>query len=488
MNIVAIGGRIKSASVGLNNLYVSEDVYELDEHLRKLRDKPPRELLEAFFPSDFGRLKQMMRGIGFYRPILKTDQGMAGNFLPFKIDLTTATTDLSVKTIQRREGVAIPEAYCDHDQKIVSAIQRSFHTFEFETVDLMLQSINGSREALKGRGPFFFIQPAITNQEIVVGCDIADKVNKAVNSYLEAIREKAIEMEKHYCGVFQDANLLYCQPDVFILSDGTVIVEKINCPDVGLFLNVLNDSYSSILPPIKNIVQKLHKAVCSAIIGNVDTTKRIAILTRDEVLKSKEDILEIKEIESIRQGLQFQGIEVDVYSLSMIDEIPMGREVILLNLDYRAEHINHLFDRHQRQEIKCYPNPFFQLASQKANGLSQIIIPSEFHNRFIQLIDSRPKDEAALRQVWKRLDQLLCMYGIKSDILHVDIGYEIVPIFRRVVHSWQQLARRIKRYNENGKKEMTIKIMEIPASPANLLITSSTGPRLHAFRFMCTKT
>lgn len=485
---MAVGGRIKSASVGLNDLYISKDICELNEHLRKLRDRPPRELLEAFFPSDFGRLKQMMRGIGFYRPILKTDQGMAGNFLPFRIDLTTEATDLSVRTIQQREGIAIPEAYYDHDKKVVSAVQHAFHGLEFKTVDSMLQNLDGSREAIKGRGPFFFIQPAMTDQVIVFGYDIVNKVNKAVNSFLEIVQQKAIEMEKQYRGTFQDASLLYCQPDVFILSDGTVVVEKINCPDVGLFLNVLDDPFSSILPLIKNTVQKMHETVCTAIISVLDTNKRVAILTRDEVIKSQEDVLEIGEIESIKQGLQSQGIDVDVYSLSMIDEIPIGREVILLNLDYGTKGINRLFDRHHRQEIKCYPNPFFQLASQKASGLSQMIIPSEFHSKFIQLIDSRPKDEIALGQILKRLNQLLCMYDIKSDILHIDIGYEVVPIFRRAMHSWQQLARRIKRYNENGKKEIMIKVMEIPASPANLLITSSTGSRLHTFRFMCVKT
>lgn len=116
-------------------------------------------------------------------------------------------------------------------------------------------------------------------------------------------------------------------------------------------------------------------------------------------------------------------------------------------------------------------------------GLPQTIIPSEFHDKFVQLIDSRPKDQMALEQTWNRLDRLLCSYGINSDILHVDIGYEVVPVFRRAMHSWQQLARRIKRYNEN----IVIKVMTLPASPANLLITSSTGPRLHTFRFMCVK-
>lgn len=488
MNIMPIGGRIKSASVGLNDLYISENIYELDEHLKKLRDKPPKELLEAFFPSDFARLKQMMRGIGLYRPILKTDQGMPGNFMPFHVDLTVGTTDLSIKSVQRREGIAIPELYYNHDEKVVSVVQRAFHNLEFKNVDLILQNLDGNREAIKGRGPFFFIQPAMTDQTIIFGSDIVSKVDKAVSNCLETIQQKAVELEEQYCGTSQDANLLYCQPDVFVLSDGTVVVEKINCPDVGLFLDVLTDPFSSILPLIKNTVQKMREEVCTAIISVLDNNKRVAILTRDEVLKSQEDVLEIKEIESIKQGLQLQGIDVSVYSLSMIDEIPIDQKVILLNLDYGAEGINRLFDRHCRHEIQCYPNPFFQFASQKVSSLPQTIIPSEFHNKFVQLIDSRPKDQMALEQIWNRLDRLLCSYGINSDILHVDIGYEIVPVFRRAMHSWQQLARRIKRYNENGIKKMVMKVMMLPASPANLLITSSTGPRLHTFRFMCVKT
>ena len=108
MKLVRVGGRVKSAAVGLDRLFANSDSPGFEKYLSNLRENPPRELLEAFFPSNQGRLKQLMRGVGFYRPVLKTDQGMAGNFIPFYIDSKRKETDLSIRTIVKYELIALP--------------------------------------------------------------------------------------------------------------------------------------------------------------------------------------------------------------------------------------------------------------------------------------------------------------------------------------------------------------------------------------------
>lgn len=479
MKMVPIGGRIKSASVGLDHLYTTDDIVELDSQIRRLRKKPSRKLLEAFFPSDSTRLKQLMRGVGLYHPVLKTEQGMGGNFLPFFIDPNSFTTDLSAKKIYKEEGIAIPEPYYYHDPELVYSVQKAFSVFNLEKTDEILQRVGSIRDAAKGRTPFFLIRPAITDQKIIFGHNIIDRVTEAVNKLLQDISQRASEQERRYSGDSQDSNLLYCQPDVFILMDGTVAVEKINCPDVGLFLIGLQDPFSTILPVIQRVVSGLRKAVCQTLASNIGS-QEIGLVTRDEVFIHQEDLLEIGEIESLKQGLAELGVQLRVYPVSKISEIPTGQAVLLLNIDYEDNKTNILFDRHCRGEIIFYPNPFFQMACQKATGLQEILVPQKHQDSFLRLVGSTPKEKEGLILTWQRLDKLLCKYNVTSDIIHADISKEVVPIFRRSMHSWRVLNKRASRYNEKGE----IKLRSIPAKPDNLIITSDTGPRLHTFRFM----
>jgi hypothetical protein len=484
MKLVSVGGRVKSAAVGLNHLYLKDSVVELNDWLSYLRRNPSPELFRAFFPNERSVIKGFMKGVGFYRPVLKTDQGMAGNFLPFLIDPKLTTTDLSVRQLAREEGVALPEPHWNHDPKIVSLVQKCFSAFNLEDTARLIQEIGSSREAVKGRIPFFLIRPAVTDRPIVFGCDIIHKVTVAVNSFLSDLAEASREEERKYCGSFQEDNLLYCQADVFILSDGTVIVEKINCPDVGLFLLSVQNPFASILPQVQDIVRRIQRELVAALAENIKS-QSISILTRDEVLEEQEDVLEIWEIEQLRHALCNIGKQVGVYSVSQVGMIPRGQTVILLNIDYSAKGVENIFRRHSSGELIFYPNPFFQVVSQKFSGLQETSIPREFIDSFLKLVSSSPKDGLALMNVWGRINKLLCNSGVHSDILHADIGYELIPVFRRSLHSWRQINRRANRYMHNGGLE--VKLKSLPVVPDKLLITSDTGPRIHTFRFMFVK-
>ena len=483
MELVPVGGRVKAAAVGLNHLFERRgDVIRLNNWLAALREDPFQELVKAFFPSGKVTTRRRMRGVGFYRPVLKTDQGMAGNFLAFSVDPSLPTTDLSVANICREEGVAIPEPYYTHTSEVTSAIQKAFSVFDFSEVNGILRQIASTRKATKGRTPFFLIRSAITDRPIVFGHDIIKMVAEVVNQCLDRITEKARQEERAYCGSSRDGNLLYCQPDVFVLSDGTVAVEKINCPDVGLFLCGVYNPFASILPSIQKIVLELKEAVCRVIASNVNS-EEMAFVTRDEVLSGQQDLLEIKEIECLREGLGGLGIEIKVYPVSQVNEIPDGQKVLLLNIDYGAPGIEDLLARHCRGELVFYPNPFLQRTCQRTSGLEEAVVPSRHLEQFLQLIGSIPKDSEALSQVLQRIDGLLSKNGIFFDIIHADIGHEAVPVFRPSLRSWRVLKQRISRYN--GR--VIIKLQAIPVVPERLLINSETGPRLHTFRFMFVK-
>lgn len=482
IEVVSIGGRVKAAAVGMSHLYpVDNDVVALDKKLRALRDNPPRELLEAFFPSDHKRLRQMMHGIGFYRPILKTDQGMSGNFLPFQIDEKVGSTNLTPMSISREEGIAIPEPWYPHNPDTVHFVQQHFHSLDFDALQGVFEEL-GQREAGKGRAPFFLIRPAAADREIVVGRDIISRVNCVVGLLMEKIIEEARKLEQNYSGKHQGINLLYCQPDVFVFADGTVVVEKINCPDVGLFLSGLQNPFSTILPAVQKVTRGLQQMICKTIASNICTSD-IALITRDEVLTSREDVLEMGEIEALKHGLASLGIRVETYPVSRVQDIRTGSHVLLLNVDYQTAGAHTLLKLHGQEELVCYPNPFFQMACPKASGLADHVIPARYQERFLQLAGSHPKDAKALRDVWQQLNRLLYNNGIESDIIYGDIGEEVVPIFRRSMHSWQQLPKRVVR-----KETPRVTLRSIPATPRNLILRKDTGPLLHVFRFMCVKT
>lgn len=480
MQIVNIGGRIKSAGVGCDYLYQGK-ISELEERLRKFRVKPPREILEAFFPSDNIRMKKILKGIGFYRPMLKTDQGMGGNFLPFWINRELSKTDLRTRTISGCENVAIPEAWYNHQRSNIVEVQREFYLGNYKKVYQILERL-GTRKAVRGRTSFFLIRPAETAKPVVFGDDICQKVEVGVNKLLIDICQEAKCLEFQTTGGVKDPNILYCQPDVYISVNGEIVVEKINMPDLGMFINNFSNKHSTTLPKIQRIVSGLGERVIDSF-GNNISSRSITLITRDEVLQQQEDLLEIAEIKELSQGLIKAGFQVKIFGLSDVGKVVQGATVILMNIKYDNQLVvRKLIERHSSGEIICYPNPFVQMICQKKTGLKKTVIPSEFHSKFLALIGSLPKSLQGQVDVKSRIEKTLCQYGISSDILYIDTGVEIIPVFRHILHSWRQVALRVKKY----KQLPGLRIIEIPVDfkrqPS--LLNSSTGSRLHVYRFM----
>lgn len=479
MRIVAVGGRIKAAGVGLSHLYGVPDPAQLDESLKKMRLHPNEEFIRAFFPADYAKVRQMVKGVGFYRPVLKTDQGMAGNFLPFSIDYTADKTNLSVKKIVKTDVAVISEPYFSIDRHIVRTIEDLLNKEDFQSAREMIANLNTQRRAEKGRNPFFFIQPAGTDEIIVICRDLVEKVVVECAKIIEKIEYMASEEEKRVTGRVSPNRLLYCQPDVFILQDGTVAIERINCPDVGMFLLKVTNPYSPILPQIHFIVERLLQGVYETIARSV-VSRKVFMVTRDEVVFHKEDVLEIEELNVIRNALQGYGIESCIIPVSNLESIPDGSHVLLFNVNYEDSTTNKIFERHKKEELIFYPNPFFQKASQRVSGLPETVIPSRYKESFLKLIGGIPSDREGYMNIWGLVKKLLEKYNITSDIVYADIGSEVVPVFCDSLHSWRQLERRIKRQ----AKDVSIILRQLPLNYYNSLLTSGTGPRVCTFRFM----
>ncbi len=475
IQIVPVGGRIKSAAVGLD-MFSLDARENMQEKMRKLRKDPPRKLLEAFFPSDRARLRQMMEGVGFYRPTLKTDQGMGGNFLPFYIDLGVRETNFSVRKIVKEEGLIIPESYLEHNPGILQELRETFQKLDFrDTYRILEPLLTQSREAEKGRTPFFFIRPAQLSSPIVFGHDVMEKVTREVEVLLGRVEKLATEK----AGQTLPDNFLYFLADVFVTTDGEVVVEKLYFPDVGFFMTELPLD-GSIAREVQEVVRGIQGQVFEKALGRV-CSRVVYIVTRDEVLERREDVLEILEIKSISRKFCAAGIAVEVKGVSQVGEIPAGAICLLLNIN--AGDAVLLLERYGRGELICYPSPYLQMASRELSGLTESIVPSQFMEKFLGLIGCNPKDDYAAEGVVSQIDASLSRHGgITSELLHVEVnGREIVPVHRRIHHSWKRLANRV-----DDPSQAILKIREIPINARNSMVTSTTGPRLHSFRFTFT--
>lgn len=476
INMVPVGGRIKSASVGLDVFTPRGGNFQTQ--MKGMRDNPSLPILSAFFPSDGNRMKQMMRGVGFYRPMLKTDQGMGGNFLPFYVDSSLEKTDLSRRQIDREEGLVIPEIYLEHDRETLLELQEAFQGLDLRKTDCILGPLlTHSREADKGRIPFFFIRPAILSSPIVFGDDMIQKITEAVGRLFNKVECLATEK----AGFSQQGKFLYFLADVFVTTDGEVVVEKLHFPDVGFFMTEL-ELESSVASEIQNVVYKIQDHVFSKAPSLIDSHV-VYIITRDEVLSKSEDVLEILEIRSISRRLSECGIKVEVRSMGQVNEIPSGATCLLMNLNYVNGNATLLLERFVKKELVCYPSPYLQIASRELTGLRESIVPSKFTKKFLGLIGCNPKDPDVAQNIVSQVDILLSKQGkITSDLLYVDVnGKELVPVHRQIHHSWKRLANRVGDPNET-----ILKINEIPLNEHNSMITSATGPRIHVFRFTFT--
>lgn len=481
MQVVPIGGRVKAAGIGLDHLPIDEtDPIVCDGRIREIIARPPSELLRCFFPSDAKRIKQLLAGVGLLRPSLKTDQGMPGNFAVFEIHPTLTRSDLRRIDICGEEFLAFPEPHADLPPDIVSTVQDTFYGQNLREVASLLEGL-GQRDAERGRTSFFLVRAAQLNETRIFGSDIVRRVEDATGRLIESIIAQAGDQEFADSGHRTPSNLIYVQPDAYISPEGEVEIDRLNCPDVGLFLRGLRHPTSKRLPIAASLMTKMRAAICEAILSRIPDTE-ITLLTRDEVIDRAEDLLELGELHELMTALRDQGKMVRVARIREIPSIPTGSAVILLNLNYAAGGIDPLFARHCSGEIRCFPNPYVQRICQRATGLTDIELTEPERGRFLQLVSSKPKNTHGHHDVMYRVHGYLAKAGLDAPIYHVAINEELVPVVAGSLHSWHQVTRRLARHEGVPR----ISLRPLPVRPNASLLTSETGPRMHVYRFLCT--
>ncbi|HEU0299222.1 MAG TPA: hypothetical protein VFR37_07210 [Longimicrobium sp.] len=509
---------MKAAALGLDTLYPDavgdyardpspEAAGRLRAAIRDMQENPPFHLMAAFFPQQRGTIKQHLQRTGLYRPVLKTDQGPAGTFLPFT---TAEGAELRPWRITLREGVAVPEVHlwealaagpaAREAAERLRALYRELHYAECAGVLDELAALVGSsrRDADVGRGLFFFCNASATDAPIVVPEHVCLRVERAVNELLEPAQARAA----HARALFRDGTplhealasarasadadpvepALYLQADLYLTADGEVHVEQVQLPDVGMFLCELPADGYAVLPQVQHVVRELRERT-TELLGTLPSPAYL--LTRPAVLHRHEDTLEHLEIQSLRTMAGRVGLDLRVGTSWDAARIPDGARVLLLNVDLEAPDCEVLLARAARGEIICAPDPFLKLLWRDLTTLRRVAVRGRQLELLLQTI--RPGGQMSGKSyhaLHRGIERIYRHGRHTADILHVEVPGErtAVPTLRHSVHSFTSLYNTCSR---NGFPDLHIR--EVPVGRENAVLHSDTGPHLAAFRFYFTR-
>lgn len=510
-----IGGRVKSAGLGLSTLYPRETeqyaaapspegAANLRKTIRIVQQEPPAPLAKAFFPDSHNVIRHKLARTGLYRPFLKTDQGSAGTFLPF---VTAEGAEMRRHRITHREGVAIPEVHLhgvlDSNptvRRIADRLRESFRDYRWDDCMQGLDEVAGEvgfdrRSVSVGRGLFFFCNASAAEQPITIPESICKKVETLVNELLHRAEGKAAHAKVIYGSgaSLQDAlksadfvdplpSILYLQADVYVTLTGEVEIDQIQLPDVGLFLTEVDSRGHTILPQVQRIVQEL-RARTTELFANISGPAYL--LTRPEVLNSMEDTLEHLEIQALLKMAREADLDLRVGTATDVPTLPRGARVLLLNVDPVRPEWEALLMRTARGEIRCSPDPFLKLLAPELTTQRRQPVRGAQLERFLNAIrpgaQMGPKSYHAMHG---GIERIYRYGGYSSDILHVEVPGEksAAPTLRHSVHSFMSLYNTCKR---KGFPDLTIR--EVPINRENAVIESDTGPHVCAFRFYFTR-
>lgn len=498
----------------------AEQIINAQHNFKNIRKTPPVDLLLAFFPDDFSNIQYRLRGAGAYRH-LRMDQGPGGNFTRFDVT-NDATLDYN---ITREQGFAMPEELIRQQldsgnfpqlQNLEDEIQNAFECNDYRKTSILVNKFKTEAEAsglmlhdgthVGSKSGFFFIRPAETEQPTRFPLEkipaLREKIDEALNKSLslaeytrhglkqnlpftEAVARAERQYQENGGTNYTDRGTLYFQPDCFVDNQGNIEVEKINMPDVGLFMTLLNRPQNACLNQVVkanlDLKDRIKKTAASFLEKDC-----ITLITREEVLTQKADTLEILEIKALRNMLQELGKTVEIKTLSDYNNLNKQSEILLLNVDNRHPDFGKFTETIVRQDLNCYADPLLYYFKDRATTLKTMQIPGKNLEQFLQLI--KPKDITAknAENIYQRLQYLMKRFDMNEDILYANIsGYKMpIPVFKYSLHSFGQIH---KAYEKIADKNATITLSAVPTTTDNAIFHRDGQPRLSAFRFMCTK-
>ena len=508
------GGRVKTAGLGLDLLYpqeaqdyaddpTPERAGKLRSAFRNLQENPAFPLPAAFFPQERSAVRQHLQRTGLYRPFLKTDQGPAGTFLPF---VCGNGGPLQRCHITRREGLAVPEAHladtlaADAEARAAAnRVRDAYWVRQFRDAAEALNELSARvgferREAKVGRGLFFFCNPSSPeNGPIVIPEKVCAEAERKVNALLEHAEAKAAHLRALYRGgaalpeaiANADAGAaerseatLWLRADVYLAMDGTVEVDQVQLPDLGLFIGELCGEGYAILPQVQAIVKQLRARTAEILAG---LPSPAWLLTRPSVLHGREDTLEHLEIQAMRRLAEEHGLDLRVATPADAGTLPKGAQVLLLNVDVAAPESEALLRRVAAGELHCSPDPFLKLLAPELTTLRRVPVRGKQLERLLRII--RPggqMNEKSYHAMHLGIERIYHHGRHTGDVMHVEVPGEATPVptLRHSVHSFTSLYNTLRR---RGFPELAIR--DVPVTRENAIVHSDTGPHLAAFRF-----
>lgn len=538
--MVMVGGRIKAAGVSFSHLYDAaspliadptsvEAAFETSKRFARLKENPPLPFRVAFFPQDEVAMRTAFRGSGIYRPTIKTDQGSGGNVGYFTID--EAGLSQIKGRITKEEGVAVIEAFLQQrfleatvplrEEDILPEIEnvkKHYQTGDYRRAYESITKIRGigavhgietTRRAGVGRQEFFFFRPVQINEPLVVGEDLINVISEKTQEIVSRVERLAI-ITKGLVGVgmpLADAvrfahefsenevytnadtrGMLYFQPDVLLRSDGTFDIERVNMPDLGMFL-----THPYISTPFQNEtfgkIRELNEEIKEEVVGVIAASvgKNVILLTRDEVQLNSEDILEQLELSAIGEGLRQRGKEVSMEILSNVNTIPSGSSMLLFNVLLESPGYEDLLYRVARGELHCYPDPFAKLFEKEGTTFERKNVSGPVLDKFLKIIAPSALDKPeGVQAKYMTIQKALRIGGIDSDIVYFSANGNgtYVPTFRYDVKSFLEVYKAVENMRRQGKDVSTITAIPIPFQPKDAIVEGSDGPRIAVFRFM----
>jgi hypothetical protein len=512
---IGSAGRVKSAGVSfepLMDIAGSFDTHpsprtaaEITDTFRTLRKNPPREIRDRFFPYDRATVRQMTQnGHALFRPILKTDQGQ-GCFLPFSFG-QDGTRSFERK---REIGYFIFESYFNDQLKeyhypvdVTGALKELDTLFSqgnfdearlaYERLELACDSngIRLKRQASVGRDGLFFIHPAIAKEPIQLSSEALANVAREIEMQTSVFKDsmedaRRIIARKHDVAIKNEqADFpLYFQLDMQLFPDGKMILDQVQMPDVGLFLNGLYPNGNAALTSVQEHMVPVVDAVIQSIAEEVRSRGKdvLHLITRDEVIMNREDVLEQLEISVISQSLAPYGIRTNPGTIEDVLRLEKTDVALLLNVDSKASTFDQLLvARITRPTAAMFPDPLIiGMMSDHRGYETKKLTQEDVTNMRAILGETETTPERTYRQMMA-LDHQLDHLGLQGYVFHVQLPNQPTPIacLRHDMKSFQMALKEIQ-------PDDTVRISTIPIDANRaVLFDEHHQPLYSVFRFM----
>lgn len=528
-------GRVKMAGGSVNSYYECAEpiiqhgvtgAAETATNFRNLRERPPLPLLLAFFPDEPQNIKRRLRGAGLYRH-LRMDQGPGGNFTAFQSTgqekplSYSLTTESGYAMLEHPVAQQLATGQFASITPLVGEIEQAFQQNDYRRTAQLVEQFqllavqagvtlpNG--EQVGSKTGFFFIRPTLTDSPVEFPSTLIPAVKDKVMAVMQAPLAMADYAKQQLAkGVsYEDAvsqgrqlyysnggaekndspdGLIYFQPDCFIDNQGNVHVEKVNTPDVGLFLTQLDTQGNLPLAAVVEVNRQLRCEVENTIQQHFPG-RAVTIVTRDEVLQNGADTLEQLEIQALSESLTKMGKQVSVKAISQTDLLTDKDQVLLLNVPAHTPSFKQFATRVARQNIVCYPNPMLREYEDMMTSLRKVEIGGDKLAKLLAVIKPKELNQGNAERLHAEILKYLDAAQITEDILYVTFpgSRQTIPVFRYSLHSFFQIYNAFEKEQQQGRRPQTITFSPVPFTPESAIFTGKDGPRLSAFRFMFTK-